>query len=520
MPVPLHLVRKWMQNQAPESVQDTGDVEEAATGADGENEGVTGSAEARCVLRWRGKPGSGARNQTRATNDPNDLRPGDVIVIRGQDGGWNDLGHIPGSTTPNGGDTGGPNADAALAVDRAEQGNLIARRRSVLRLRADLLPPPPPTARAEAEPAQADQVWIGPVHDVLQKWNPVEPPDDFFESLKDALASATKPSAGDERRDPAAARARIAYELSRLSVAKLRRAATPHPAADGLILSLPGRITLESAEEPEDADSDGEADELNVDRDRSITLDVHTDSVIQATNRFASCLPSKGQIQAAVTRAAQLHDLGKLDSRWQGMIRAGLPPAQVRNLSPLAKSDAPIRTRAEYEAARRRVELPRGFRHEMLSMQIAEHATCHEGKPLLHDLPAELRDLVLHLIASHHGHARPLAPVVIDEEPVPLPAFELRKADGNGAGPSLQAVDASRRAAWEQVPAHRLDSGVCDRFWTLTRRYGWWGLAYLESILRLADRTASREERENVSAQTTVVTASRPQALVSKGAGR
>jgi CRISPR-associated endonuclease/helicase Cas3 len=88
-------------------------------------------------------------------------------------------------------------------------------------------------------------------------------------------------------------------------------------------------------------------------------------------------------------------------------------------------------------------------------------------------------DLVLHLVSAHHGWSRPLAPVAIDTDPIDV-QFE---SDGVLLG------------ARSNHGLERLDSGVSERFFRLVRRYGWFGLAWLEAILRLADHRRSESEQ-------------------------
>jgi len=109
----------------------------------------------------------------------------------------------------------------------------------------------------------------------------------------------------------------------------------------------------------------------------------------------------------------------------------------------------------------------------MLSAQLTERFC---DKPF----SAEESELLLHLIASHHGHARPFAPVCEDDAP---PTVNVQLAD--------KIFDLSAEERRSLIPPHCFDSGVTDRFWALIRRYGWWGLAYHEAILRLADWYAS-----------------------------
>ena len=150
-----------------------------------------------------------------------------------------------------------------------------------------------------------------------------------------------------------------------------------------------------------------------------------------------------GESQAkCLILAAKLHDLGKKRFLWQRGI--GNHDKSVW----LAKAGPNLRARSGHEP----------YRHEFGSVLDAESET--EFK----ELPPDEQDLVLHLVAAHHGRARPHFPA--DE----------------ATDPDAEFSDASRIAA--EVP---------QRYARLQRKYGRWGLAYLESLLRAADYAASAE---------------------------
>lgn len=93
--------------------------------------------------------------------------------------------------------------------------------------------------------------------------------------------------------------------------------------------------------------------------------------------------------------------------------------------------------------------LPPGWRHEMASA-----------------VQVGAEPLIRHLVGSHHGHGRPGFPAAPDPE--------LRR----------------RLTGW----AHQ--------FQGLQASYGWWGLAYLEALVRLADWQISSEEQDDETDET------------------
>ncbi len=205
----------------------------------------------------------------------------------------------------------------------------------------------------------------------------------------------------------------------------------------------------------------------------SVPLDEHAAGVADLVGRYAHSCGLGDGLRLTLIAAARGHDAGKADPRFQAWLHNG--NAQVARLAPglLAKSGGLPQSRRQRERARARSGYPRGARHELVSVRLAEGliGEAETGQDC---------ELFLHLIGSHHGYCRPLAPLVDDFEPVEV---EMTGAEG------------SRRVS-SATGLHELDSGVAERYWVLVRRYGWWGLAWLEALLRLADHRRSAIEQE------------------------
>lgn len=194
----------------------------------------------------------------------------------------------------------------------------------------------------------------------------------------------------------------------------------------------------------------------------AVYLDKHVADVVGHSRNIVSKLGLSESLSRCILLAAQLHDLGKRRRHWQQGIgnydksecfaKSGKHPATGKKLRPRPGLDP--------------------YRHEFGSLLDVASPSQHEEADvdLLRAFAAltdEEKDIVLHLVAAHHGRARPHFPM--------SPADESFDPESD--------FEATQKAAAE----------VPQRFARLQRRFGRWGLAYLESLLRAADYASSAE---------------------------
>ena len=195
-----------------------------------------------------------------------------------------------------------------------------------------------------------------------------------------------------------------------------------------------------------------------------ITLRSHLDGVGERAARSAEQLGLPVQFIEDLRLAGRLHDLGKVDRRFQAQLVGGDPVALEMLTEPLAKSRPGV-----FRMHLR--NYPTGMRHEIASVAMIESNS--DILASAHD-----RDLVLHLVGTHHGWGRPLPPIIEDSDPQTLTYMFERHT----------------LSASSELAASCLAIDMADRFWRLVEKYGHHGLAWLEAILRLADHRQSAEE--------------------------
>lgn len=181
-------------------------------------------------------------------------------------------------------------------------------------------------------------------------------------------------------------------------------------------------------------------DDVSKTATQPIRWDDHTCQVVEYVSNMANKLNLPDDLKQALKLAARWHDLGKKREQWQ---------LAIGNPNPTdwhAKGGKGWQPR----------ELNDTYRHEFGSLLDAGQQA--EWKPL----SPEQQDLVLHLIAAHHGRGRPH---FVNEE-----IFDPNYPEAACGNAALE---------------------VPRRFARLQRKYGRWGLAYLESLLRAADYAAS-----------------------------
>lgn len=427
--LPFATARAWLANQP---APDLGDTEGATPG-----DSYEAPTPGRRALRWKGDQSEivYAYSETEPS-----LNPGDTIVVPAGYGGIRSGCFDATSNEP--------------VSDRAEQAELFARARPVLRL----------------HPVVTENLGLSV---------PLDDPDEARSAVARLASNGDWPA------------------WRRLWAERL---------AKGGSLVVPGEPSwtvieakrvplwvLRETIQPEETLEDGA--ELTTDGDdsfhagRAVSLSEHSADVEAFAREYATRCGLGPWLTEHVALAAWLHDIGKADRRFQLMLRGGSEIELFKDETPWAKSAMPPGAHAAHRIAQQRSRYPKGARHEVQSLAMV-HVQLEAVKSALKKAAATAKepdlDLVLHLVASHHGYCRPFAPAVVDDTPVDvvLPDHKSQK---------FGRIDFASTSSRNGL--HRLDSPLADRFWALVAKYGWQELCWLEAILRLADHRASEEEQ-------------------------
>ncbi|MBD2180603.1 CRISPR-associated helicase Cas3' [Planktothrix sp. FACHB-1355] len=247
-------------------------------------------------------------------------------------------------------------------------------------------------------------------------------------------------------------------------------------------------FTGESTDQPEavgtttsiESDHD-EADSLTYQMKQYVTLVQHSQDVAEGVKQLCTDLLFDNLEVELLERAGRWHDLGKAHAAFQEMLTRDRPERQKEGKI-WAKSDHPTKMR-----------LRKYFRHELISALVA----LQQGEPFL----------LCYLVAAHHGKVR----MTIQPRPnEKAPDCIQRYALGVWEGDCMLPVDLGDGPSSNQelsLACMELGEGKNGESWTaraiaLLEKYGPFKLAFLETLIRIADWRASAKYNDEILTRT------------------
>ncbi len=256
---------------------------------------------------------------------------------------------------------------------------------------------------------------------------------------------------------------------------------TGDPSHKPAITGSPGGVRIDTGGETDGYDEDSRS-EIGV----PVSLPAHLGHVATEAEALCEALNVDSETRAAVVRSARWHDLGKAHEVFQKTMRQGLDSHGVPDDLLLAKTE-----RKNLRHARRY------FRHELASALAF----------LAHEQWSRDADLVAYLVAAHHGKVRMnLRALPRERPPSEKERAGARFARGVWEDDELPPVNLGGGERWE---GGGLTLSVMELGWDETTRESWtertrellsrfgpFRLAWMETLVRIADWRASGKEQE------------------------
>lgn len=240
----------------------------------------------------------------------------------------------------------------------------------------------------------------------------------------------------------------------------------------------------------------GEAESYNGDKlsqiGRFVTLADHLKDAKEEAEKLCNALDEQAEIIAPVCFASERHDVGKSHKAFQHSITCKVNPPESEVLwAKSANQNQRIIYMMPPENGQNKGVQRKHFRHELASM-----LSWLENEK---DNPD--RDLIAYLIAAHHGKVRMGLGAMPNEK---KPDKDILFARGIWDGDILPAVRLNEAETIPETTLHldlmQIGDGPMGPSWSarthdLLEKYGPFRLAWMETLVRIADWRASEKEK-------------------------